>query len=107
MLHQGTDSRRVKHSAILEHFVDRLHLKDIAMMVPDWDGPIGLGFAGRCPELVRSIVIANTFAWPPDDKFRIHIIYSFIVRSAGDPINRGGVQLFGQFWQTYLLSLLN
>ena len=25
-----------KHSAILEHFVDRLRLKDITMMVPDW-----------------------------------------------------------------------
>jgi haloalkane dehalogenase len=30
-----------EHSDVLEHFVDRLGLKDLTMMVQDWGGPIG------------------------------------------------------------------
>jgi len=29
------------------------------MMVQDWRGPIGLGFGGRRPELVRRLIIAR------------------------------------------------
>ena len=43
-----------EHSAVLERFVDALELRDLTMMVQDWGGPIGLGLAGRRPELVRS-----------------------------------------------------
>jgi len=34
------------------------------MMVQDWGGPIGLGFAGRRPDLIHSVILGNTFAWP-------------------------------------------
>ena len=37
-----------------------------------WGGPIGLGLAGRRPELVRALVIANTWAWP-DDRLRVRL----------------------------------
>jgi len=62
-----------EHSAVLERFVDRLGLKDLTMMVQDWGGPIGLGLAGRRPELVRRLIIGNTFAWPleGDRRFRV------------------------------------
>ena len=53
-----------EHSAVLERFVDRLGLGDLTIMVQDWGGPIGLGLAGRRPELVRRLIIGNTFAWP-------------------------------------------
>jgi haloalkane dehalogenase len=53
-----------EHSQILERFVERLGLTDLAIMVQDWGGPIGLGFAGRRPELVRGFIIGNTWAWP-------------------------------------------
>ncbi len=33
-------------------------------MVQDWGGPIGLGFAGRRPELIHSLILGNTWAWP-------------------------------------------
>jgi haloalkane dehalogenase len=29
----------------------------------DWGGPIGLGVAGRRPDLVRRVVLGNTWAW--------------------------------------------
>ena len=53
-----------EHSAIVEQFVDQLGLKDLHIMVQDWGGPIGLGFAGRRPDLVRSLILGNTWAWP-------------------------------------------
>ena len=53
-----------EHSDVLEKFVDRLDLRDLRLMVQDWGGPIGLGFAGRRPELIHSLVLGNTFAWP-------------------------------------------
>jgi haloalkane dehalogenase len=53
-----------EHSAVLERFVERLALKELTIMVQDWGGPIGLGLAGRRPELVRRLIIGNTFAWP-------------------------------------------
>lgn len=53
-----------EHSSVVERFVDHLGLRDLSIMVQDWGGPIGLGFAGRRPELVRAVILGNTFAWP-------------------------------------------
>ena len=60
----GYTFRPREHSGIVEKFVDHLGLEDLRMMVHDWGGPIGLGFAGRRPELVHSVILGNTFAWP-------------------------------------------
>jgi haloalkane dehalogenase len=57
-----------EHSVLLERFVDHLGLRDLTIMVQDWGGPIGFGFAGRRPELVRRFIIGNTFVWPLDDE---------------------------------------
>lgn len=54
------------HSSVVERFVDHLGLKTLSIMVQDWGGPIGLGFAGRRPELIRSVILGNTFAWPAE-----------------------------------------
>ncbi|NEU70225.1 DASH family cryptochrome [Spirosoma agri] len=53
-----------EHSGVVEALVDQLRLRDLCIMVQDWGGPIGLGFAGRRPDLVRSLIIGNTWAWP-------------------------------------------
>lgn len=55
-----------EHSYVVESFVDQLGLNNLSMMVQDWGGPIGLGFAGRRPELVQRLILGNTFAWPAD-----------------------------------------
>jgi haloalkane dehalogenase len=62
-----------EHSRVLERFVERLGLRDLTIMVQDWGGPIGLGLAGRRPELVRRLIIGNTFAWPLGGDWRIRI----------------------------------
>src|SRR5262250_2149809 len=71
-----------EHSLVLERFVDRLGLGDLTIMVQDWGGPIGLGLAGRRPELVRRLIIGNTFAWPLNGEWRIHV-FSWLM---GGPI---------------------
>ena len=73
-----------EHCDVLEHFVDCLGLRDVTMMVQDWGGPIGLGFACRRPELVRRLIIGNTFAWPLDHELRIRIFSSIM----GGPVGR-------------------
>lgn len=52
-------------SLLLETFVDHLGLSDMTLVVHDLGGAVGLGFATRRPEAVRSLALINTFAWPP------------------------------------------
>jgi haloalkane dehalogenase len=73
-----------EHSAVLERFVNYLGLQDLTLMVQDWGGPIGLGFAGRRPELVSRLIIGNTFAWPLDGELRIRV-FSWVM---GGPVGR-------------------
>jgi len=65
-------------------------LKDMTIMVQDWGGPIGLGLAGRRPELVKRLVIGNTFAWPLNEKIRIRV-FSWVM---GGPIGRSLTMAF-------------
>lgn len=44
--------------------VARLGLTRIHLVVHDWGGAIGFGFARRCPELIGRIVVLNTGAFP-------------------------------------------
>ena len=53
-----------EESRVVEEFVDRLGLRDVTLVMQDWGGPIGLALAGRRPELVRRIILGNTWAWP-------------------------------------------
>lgn len=52
-----------EHSQLVERLVEQLELRELRIMVQEWGGPIGLGFAGRRPELVHSLILGNTFAW--------------------------------------------
>ncbi len=58
----GYSPREQSHA--VEEFVDRLELHDVTLVMQDWGGPFGLGLAGRRPELVRRVVLGNTWAWP-------------------------------------------
>lgn len=50
--------------ADLEALVAKLGLTKIHLVVHDWGGAIGMGFAGRHPELIGRIVVLNTSAFP-------------------------------------------
>ncbi|WP_187142952.1 alpha/beta fold hydrolase [Terriglobus albidus] len=77
-----------EESASVEEFVDRLGLRDITLVMQDWGGPIGLAFAERRPELIRGMILGNTWAWPSDNRTTLGK-FSVI---AGGPI--------GEFLQT-------
>lgn len=62
----GYDFRPRSHSIVIEALVDRLGLTGVVVFGYAWGGPIGLGLAGRRPELIRALVIGNTWAWPED-----------------------------------------
>ena len=52
-----------KHIDNLEKLVDHLKLYKITLVVHDWGGAIGMGFAVRHPELIKRLVIFNTAAF--------------------------------------------
>lgn len=47
----------------LEALVDHLEIPPVTLIVHDWGGPIGLGWATRHPERVARIVLLNTAAF--------------------------------------------
>jgi len=48
----------------VERLVDHLGIERFSLVVHDWGGPIGFGFAARRPESVDRIVAMNTAAFP-------------------------------------------
>jgi haloalkane dehalogenase len=77
-----------EHSAVIERFVDRLGLSGLTLMVQDWGGPVGLGLAGRRPELVSRLIIGNTFAWPLAAEPRIRVFSAVLGGPPGRALNR-------------------
>jgi pimeloyl-ACP methyl ester carboxylesterase len=78
----GFDFTPREESLVVEEFVKQLGLHDITLVMQDWGGPIGLGFAERNPSLVRGVVLGSTWAWPTDTSVA-RGKFSFI---AGGPI---------------------
>ena len=68
----ASTTRRAHSRRWSRRLVDRLGLDGMVVFGYAWGGPIGLGLAGRRPELVRALVIANTWAWP-DDRLRVRL----------------------------------
>ena len=68
----GYDLKPESQSRVVEALVERLGLSGVVVFGYAWGGPIGLGFAGRRPELVGGVVLANTWAWP-DDRLRVRL----------------------------------
>jgi haloalkane dehalogenase len=59
-----TLARHVRH---LEALVNELDLKDLTLVVHDWGGPIGLGWAVDHAELVKRLVVFNTSTGAVDE----------------------------------------
>jgi pimeloyl-ACP methyl ester carboxylesterase len=48
------------HVANLTALIETLDLRDITLVMQDWGGPIGIGYAVRHPERIHSLVLMNT-----------------------------------------------
>ncbi|MFC1835166.1 alpha/beta fold hydrolase [Thermodesulfobacteriota bacterium] len=53
-----------EHARNLDALMEHLNPKNVTMVVQDWGGPIGLSYALKHPEKIRSLVIMNTWMWP-------------------------------------------
>lgn len=51
------------HIANLEALFIHLQIKECMLVVHDWGGAIGMGWAGRHPEIVKRVVVLNTAAF--------------------------------------------
>ena len=60
-----------QHIDNFEKLADHLELDEITLMVHDWGGPIGFGFAARHPERIRRLVVSNTAAFRGTAPWRI------------------------------------
>jgi cis-3-alkyl-4-acyloxetan-2-one decarboxylase len=52
-----------QHIDNLEALVDKLELSNITLVVHDWGGAIGMGFAVRHPQKIKRLVLFNTAAF--------------------------------------------
>ncbi len=57
-----------RHGDRCEALLESLNLRDATILVQDWGGPIGLTWAARNPDRVRSLAILNTFVHRPPGK---------------------------------------
>jgi haloalkane dehalogenase len=89
----GYSFKPQEHSRILEQFALTLDLDGIGLMVQDWGGPIGLGFAGRHPDRVRALIICNTWAWPAQGAKSL----KWFSKIVGGPIGRFLILNFNAF----------
>ncbi len=53
------------HIANLESLLLHLDLHGITLVLHDWGGPVGLGFATRHPERIKRLILMNTWAFAP------------------------------------------
>jgi len=57
-----------RHGGRCESLLESLDLHDATVIVQDWGGPIGLTWAARHPERLRSLCILNTYCHRPKGK---------------------------------------
>jgi len=53
------------HIDNLDALVLRLDLRGLTLVLHDWGGPVGLGFATRHPDRIKRLVLMNTWACAP------------------------------------------
>src|SRR5574337_1475074 len=57
-----------RHASRLEALLESLDLHDVTVVPQDWGGPIGLAWAARHPDRIRSLAILNTVVHRPPQK---------------------------------------
>lgn len=60
---QNYEYRLAQHAENLTALVKSLGLRRVSLVLHDWGGAIGMGFARRMPDVVRSIAVLNTGAF--------------------------------------------
>ncbi len=83
---QDYDYRLQNHISNLEKLIEHLGLDDITLVMHDWGGSIGMGYAVNHPEKIKRLVIFNTAAFlsskiPPSINLcKTPLLGEFIIR---------------------------
>jgi pimeloyl-ACP methyl ester carboxylesterase len=85
-----------EHAKNLEALLESLNLERITIVVGDWGGPIGLSYAIRHPEKIKSIIITNTWLW----SVKNDLYYQGFSGFMGGPIGRWLIRRQNFFAQT-------
>jgi haloalkane dehalogenase len=75
------------HAKVLEALLEKLDIKNAALVAHDWGGPIGLA-AGLKSRRVKRLCLGNTWAWPVNGEFH----FEWFARLMGGPIGRYGTR---------------
>jgi len=79
-----------RHATRIEALLESLDLKNATAVVQDWGGPIGLAWATRHPERVRSLFLLNTFAHRPPGKVKLPVqLHLFRTPGVGEVMVKG------------------
>ncbi len=81
------------HALNFEKFLSHLKVNSITLVVGDWGGPIGLSYAVKHPEKIKSIIITNTWMWPVKGIFH----YEMFSRFMGGIIGRTLIKKYNFF----------
>jgi len=76
---QDYDYTLENHIRNFEYFIEKKDLKNVTLVVHDWGGAIGMGYAVRHPENVKKIIIMNTAAF-------LSKLFPFIINICKIPI---------------------
>ena len=86
------------HAENLETLLDALDLENVTMLVGDWGGPIGLSYAIEQPEIVRKVVVTNSWMWSTNDDWYYRLFSGFV----GGTIGRWLIRRHNLFARTIL-----
>ena len=79
-----------RHISNLEALLLKLDARNVTLVMQDWGGPIGLGFAVRHPDRVKRLVIMNTWAWVIPAGTRVHpLLEQFRQPGVGEALVQG------------------
>jgi haloalkane dehalogenase len=82
--------RLARHIANLESLLLKQNIRNATLVMQDWGGPIGLGFAVRHPDRIKRLVIMNTWAWVIPAGTRIHgLLEQFRQPGVGEALVQG------------------
>ena len=82
------------HISRLTHVMDALELRDVTLVMQDWGGPIGLGWAVDHPERVKRLAILNTWAFRIPAGSRINPLLELFCQAAIGEALVQGLNLF-------------
>jgi len=72
-----------RHIANLTTLLDKLKATNVVVVVQDWGGPIGMGWATRNPSKVAGVVVMNTWAFIRDPPFKLPWLFRFLFLGKG------------------------